>query len=318
MNEEYKVVNEAGGRYLILPVPENPDELEMGMLMKLSGDAVLSPKLLFDEGKSYMSFDISDCIGFKGKIAEKTLTESDIVMYVAQLKNAADTLNKYLLGDENLLLDPDVMFVDKISSELKLCAYFSSDIKNEKNTYIRRIAHEFLLGIDINDDKVVRLCMKLYREAQKDECSLFDLINEVIRDRSCPEPSVSKVAIEPEAAMKEDIYKESDSVKTPINITDLDRDSYDDIYGDSNEAEDENTSMQYSESDASKNTPGDVLIKIIITQTIMLAGIAAVAIFKGMPIALRILPVYAILAVCTILYFLIGAWAERKKERAAC
>ena len=340
MNEEYKIVNETGGRYLILPVPDNPDELEMGMLMKLSGDAVITPKLLFDGEKSCMSFDISDCISLKGVIADKTLTESDIALYIAQLKNAADTLNNYLLGDENLLLDPDTIFVDKITSELRLCAYFSADIKDLRNTYIRQIIHEFLLGIDINNDKAVKLCMRLYREAEKDDCSLFDLVNEVLRDRNTSTILNDKPKKAAETVNEEKIYKAPETREKEISITDLDRDSYDDIYGNGIDSADyiygdsdkinsdaegtdnyhrkenireEKIPMQYS-NDGEKNTAGDVLIKIVITQVIMLIGIAAVGIFKGIPVVLRIMPIYGILAACTILYFTIGAWTERKKE----
>lgn len=344
MTERYELTNESKGRYLNLPVTEEPDEFEMGMLMKICGDTMLSPKLIFNEDKSFMSFDISDCVSLKQYLAEQPIKEEDIVFFIAQLKNAADITDKFLLGEENLRLNPEMIFVDKISRGFKFCASFSSNMETDENESVKEIMKCFLLAADINDERALKLCVRLYREAERDGCRIFDLINEVLKDRvlsenlkkniaqikkdvgRASEQSISATEEEPDLSVNyrdidknfidnnagEDRYSGIYPDKANINLADLDEEGYENIYN-----SDPSTENGTEKTADKENKSADMLIKIIITQAIMFAGIAAVTVFKGMSTAIKILPIYAILAVCTVLYIIIGEWAERRKKKAA-
>ncbi len=344
MTEEYELINESEGRYLNLPIPDVPDEFETGMLMKIYGDTLISPKLIFDRDKSYMSFDISDCVNFKQYLAEKPIKEDDIVFFIAQLKSAIDTANSFLLGEENLQLYPEMIFVDKISQGFKFCAYYSSDTKAEEKECIRKIMECFLLTADINDERAVKLCVGLYREAARNGCRIFDLVNEVLKDRVLPEnlkQNIAHVKKNAGPAYEENVlstkkapdlsvdYEElekdflgdnssegrNNSIypgKADINLSDLDEGGYENIYN-----SDLGTENGAEKTLKKENKSADMLIKIIITQAIMFAGIAAVAVFRGIGTAVKILPIYAILAVCTVLYIIIGEWAEKRKKKTA-
>lgn len=59
------------------------------------------------------------------------------------------------------------------------------------------------------------------------------------------------------------------------------------------------------------NTCG-IKIKILTAELILLAGLIAVFLMKGMSTVIKMLPVYVILSACTALYFIIGYAAEKK------
>lgn len=63
-----------------------------------------------------------------------------------------------------------------------------------------------------------------------------------------------------------------------------------------------------------KDNTGGIKIKILTAELILLAGLIAVFLMKGMSTVIKMLPIYVILSACTALYFIIGYAAEKRRS----
>lgn len=124
------------------------------------------------------------------------------------------------------------------------------------------------------------------------------------------------------------LYNAGDTYKSPYSIKeidDLDIDSDIDYengrYTESLLKENEDGAHTAVEGDISdkkdKHKKNALIPKLAAAQFIMLAGLIVVYLLRGMSTVVKCLPIYAILAVCTALYIIIGWLADNRKKASA-
>lgn len=200
--------------------------------------------------------------------------------------------------------------------------------------------------VDLNDSDALRMCAVMLKEAEKTKCRIYDLMNVLMAERKNRETAGEQTGLKnpstwakPAAINDSKTVKDSSEMEDPgtaeagyrsgLKLNDLDeirldpeKEFMDDkhVLGSyeafENETETimdkgnaENAKMPRSE----KRSVRAAAVRILMTQAIMAAALAAVYVLKGMDTVVRILPLYAILSACTALYFTIDLLMAKRQ-----
>lgn len=176
--DEISIKNESSGKFLIVSSLMDETEFEMEMIENISAKNILKPVYIYEDEKKCCSYNITGCMSFGDYISEKSFSVDDIRAILIQINNAVKCMLAYLLGEDNLLLRGDCIFVDKVSKSLKFCAYPGSS--RSFSWRLGQIMESLLLSVDTEDFEAVNLCVRLYRVAADPESHMYDVINTVL------------------------------------------------------------------------------------------------------------------------------------------
>ena len=201
--------------------------------------------------------------------------------------------------------------------------------------------------VDLNDPVALRMCAVMLKEAEKAECRIYDLMNVLMAERKNRETAgeqtgFKKPLIRPKAVAVNDTRTAKDSGETEnpettqteyrsgLKLKDLDEIRLDPekefmedkhVLGSYETSENETDTIMDEENAVNEERPrtekGSIraaAARILMTQAIMAAALAAVYVLKGMDTVVRILPLYAILSACTALYFTIDLLMAKRQR----
>lgn len=201
--------------------------------------------------------------------------------------------------------------------------------------------------VDLNDPAALRMCAVMLKEAEKAECRIYDLMNVLMAERKNRETAgeqtgfkkpltwAKAVAVNDTRTVKDSSEMEDPETaeagyRSGLKLNDLDeirldpeKEFMDDkhVLGSYETFENETETIMDKENAENAKRPrsekGSVraaAARILMTQAIMAAALAAVYVLKGMDTVVRILPLYAILSACTALYFTIDLLMARRQR----
>ena len=298
------IKNESDGRYLTASLSEDFPEFEMQMINSLSGKSILKPMQVFSEGNTCCSYNITDCWSFEDYFHGKKLLADDIRSMVIQLNDASRMLIDHLLSEKNLLLGKGCIFIDKKDETLRFCVHPDTD--NNFTGSLQLFFGNLLTFADIEDTEALRLCTRLYREACRESCRMYDLMNAVILDRK-------KDKNAPSDTSAQDNYH---AVRSDIEDADL-LWSNDSSCGTAADSKSSSLPDQAAQNNTLPEEPGSGIIsRILLPQIIILLGLGIIYMTRGLSVVIRILPIYGIFAACLLVYT-IGSRMMLIKKQAA-
>ena len=203
--------------------------------------------------------------------------------------------------------------------------------------------------VDLNDPDALRMCAVMLKEAEKAECRIYDLMNVLMAERknrggaeeqySFNKPlsrqkavSLSEGKGKPvrDGSGTESRETEQTEYRSDFSLEDMDDirlDPEKEFMEDKHDLEsyvisENETETIVDEGDAGnaerprteKGSIRAAAVRILMTQAIMAAALAAVYVLKGMDTVVMILPLYAILSVCTALYFTIDLLMAKRQR----
>lgn len=206
--------------YLHIDIQEEFQEnYQLQMIRKNEIPGILKMKgMEFDKGSRY-TFTISGMQSIKQIYEKRTIKKEDILKLVSSLITVTDTLKKYLLNPDCLLLSPEYVYVmeekylfcylpvkQKILSESfhEMTEYFvqNLDYKETEGIFLAYELHKATLQENYNLEQIVRN----YEEREKDRINEIEELKEG-RGRFTEE----NIFIEED---EEDIYKPNQDIET--------------------------------------------------------------------------------------------------------
>lgn len=200
---------------------------------------------------------------------------------------------------------------------------------------------------DLDDPAALRMCAAMLKEAEKAECRIYDLMNVLMAERKSRETAGEQTGFKkpltrakPAAINDRKIVKDSGEMEDPetaqteyrsgFKLKDLDEirldpekefmedkpvsESYETSENETETVMDEEDAVNAEGPRTEKGSIRAAAVRILMTQAIMAAALAAVYVLKGMDTVVRILPLYAILSACTALYFTIDLLMAKRQR----
>lgn len=183
MKAEYK--RDLQNNYLILEAPEQSKEDSYGLRMAEINEipGLLRFQCVRKDGKLYLHYEITSKQQLKNKYEKKLLSGSDILFLLSGIRDALDALQKYLLSPEQLVFDPEYMYLDPGRGKVSLCY-----LPGKNDAPITFLAEFILKKLDHEDRKAVEIGYKFYQKASEENFSLKEALKEILlSEREAPE-----------------------------------------------------------------------------------------------------------------------------------
>lgn len=215
---EISTKNDSTGKYLIVPAPEQDTDFEMEMIDNLKDRNILKPIYVYENERKCCSYNVTGYINFESYMFRESFDLEDIRAIMVQINNAVRRMLDFLLGEENLLIRKDCIFVDVNTRALKFCAYPGNG-RNFSNG-LKEILQDMLLSVDTNDTDAVNLTVRLYRTACESDSGMYDVINTMLMNKSAEKtPVVSEIRTSPSSLGPSNDIKAANAEATqkPVN-----------------------------------------------------------------------------------------------------
>jgi Sec-independent protein translocase protein TatA len=164
--------------YLVLQLPDQVQgsEYQIRMLQGNVIPGILPCKLRSIDGKYFIYYEITSRQQLSGVLAHHPAGSSQIWSVSRGLGKALESVGRYLLGEEGLLLDPDLIYVDSQTKETSFC-YLPFGEENLPDTF-RKLTEYLLMHLDHKEEQAVILAYQLYSGTMVENYS----VGAVVRD----------------------------------------------------------------------------------------------------------------------------------------
>lgn len=176
MKAEYK--RDLKDNYLILSALEEKEEDDYSIYMveknKIPGLLPVHRSRM--DGALLLSYEITGKQPLASLYEQKQLGCAEILSILSELGEVLETLQKYLLSPENLVFDPEYIFLEPDGKKLCLC--YAPGVKNEAS--IRSLAEFILRRLDHKDAGAVAAGYRFYGKTLEENFSLQSSLKELL------------------------------------------------------------------------------------------------------------------------------------------
>lgn len=176
MKAEYK--RDLKNNYLILSALEEKEEDDYSIYMveknKIPG--LLPVHRSRRDGALLLNYEITGKQPLVSLYEQKQLGCADILLILSEMGEILETLQKYLLSPENLVFDPEYIFLEPDGKKLCLC--YAPGVKNEAS--IRSLAEFILRRLDHKDAGAVAAGYRFYGKTLEENFSLQSSLKELL------------------------------------------------------------------------------------------------------------------------------------------
>ena len=163
-------------KLLVIGGEEDAEEFARKMICHVRDPLFLPPagpsaKTLCEGG---FGCDISGLVTLQSALMNRTLTAAEITAMIIRTANAILVLEAHLLGDENILLSPERIYVRPGSLEPVFCPAFSAEESFEQR--FRPFMRELFLHADTGDPQTLRLASELLKVTLRKQYRMHDLL----------------------------------------------------------------------------------------------------------------------------------------------
>jgi len=125
-----------------------------------------------EEGVFY--FDITSCESFSAYLINRKLSRAEIISVLAQLKSVITTMENHMLGDANILLEPEHLYIDKSSRKIRFVPVCRQQA--DFTVRLRKLTEVLFLHADLEDTESLRFAAMMMRVSLKETVHLYDLM----------------------------------------------------------------------------------------------------------------------------------------------
>lgn len=162
MNIEFR--QEIGRCFLVAECGEiKENEYHISMITENSIRGLLSCKVVYEETKRKLFFDVTNKISLEDKYSGKNMEVEDITELFSNISQIYSEGRKYLLDEKYFVISPEFIFFDPISGDFYLI-YLPQESNNEKidNPY-EKIADFFLQKVNQYNQLAVKITYMFYK-----------------------------------------------------------------------------------------------------------------------------------------------------------
>ena len=179
MNLSYR--RDKDHNYMVIDAPQKIQgtEYQMRMILENSIDHLLKCHMRMMDGRAVFFYEIT---GMQPvfRIYDKTLmNQEDIQNVLLGIKKVLENMESYLLNADELLLEPEYMFMDAQTREIYMC-YLPSYEGNIAENF-RRLTEYILKKLDHSDEQAVMLGYAVYSRTAEENYRISEALQAVFQ-----------------------------------------------------------------------------------------------------------------------------------------
>lgn len=177
---EVRYKREMNHNYMIMDAPSEQGRYECQMLSENTIEGLLKFRMGFQDGRQQFYYEITSRQPLSRILERRKIRGGEIRRLMLDILAVLERIEKYLLKGEQLLLNPEYLYVDPDSFRLGLCLVpgRESDLLTELSALLR-----FLLEkVDHEDRDGVVVAYNLYQESLKENYGACDLMRHLMRE----------------------------------------------------------------------------------------------------------------------------------------
>lgn len=159
---------------VILPEDQRYFRYESKMLAGNTIKGLLKFHVNQSDGKSFYFYDITSKQPLNRLLESRSITLSELRMLIFGIAEILEQIERYLLPEEQLLLDPEYIYIEPEAFQIHLCLV--PGYSRRLSAAIGQLLHRLLGYVDHQDKECVILAYGLYQESQKDNFGIGDLL----------------------------------------------------------------------------------------------------------------------------------------------
>lgn len=210
MNPSYR--RDKDHNYMVLDAPEKLGGTEYQVRM-LTGNTIphlLKCHMCMIDGKGVFFYEITGMQPLFRIFEKMAMNQEDIQNVLSGIKEALENTERYLLDGNQLLFEPEYLFMDMQSREVSMCClpFYSGDMGKD----FRKLTEYFLKRLDHSDEAAVLLGYDVYSRTAEENYCLSEVLQIVyrnpdrLREKPKEEPEEKEI---PEIIDTEDFYEET-------------------------------------------------------------------------------------------------------------
>jgi hypothetical protein len=177
-------------RFMILDGNNYPENFETEMMKENNISALLPFYTVEKNGRIQYWYDITGKRSLEEYFMQEGISMEVIYTVFLYIKAAIEEIQEYLINEENILMQPDTVFIKKETDDgVGLCFF-----PHNNNSVSALPIGEYLINtVDHKDKEVTFFCYKLYEKIQEPGFMYSDLISEIKRELDKTESIEDKI-----------------------------------------------------------------------------------------------------------------------------
>lgn len=174
-----EIIRELDHTYLV-PEDIQIDETEYMLQMALRGrlPGILPLSITGKDGKRFLRADVTACTSIASRYKNVALTGSDLRKILSSVRDTAQKMPGLLMTAQDLLLDPECIFLGPGGDEVLLC--YIPHLSGSEPCTIRILSEFILKHVDHSDQAAAGLAYDLYEQVSAESFLLPDLLSELL------------------------------------------------------------------------------------------------------------------------------------------
>lgn len=159
--------------YMILKEELPGEGYELNMLKYNEISGLLPMQSFTEEGKTYPKYEITGRKSMDSYLENQEVNSEIFRKILENLIHLCRELEKYLLDEDCLLLNQEMIFLDEERKEMYFC-YHPGKKRNMKESF-RELLEELMMKLDHGKREETEMVYALYQRVQEENCSLLEL-----------------------------------------------------------------------------------------------------------------------------------------------
>lgn len=191
MKTYYK--NDLKKAYMILEGAEGGrEDYQIIMLKENEIPGILNLDVRYIDNQSHYYYDISGKTSFKTLHEKIPLSLSDMRCLVNELMKAIQNVQRYMLDDKCILLDPEYIYCEQDTYFFCYYPFCGQDIKQE----FHRLTEFFVREVDYKDEDGIRFAYTLHKSTMEENYSIEEIMKNITfeaQDEGEETPAIEEV-----------------------------------------------------------------------------------------------------------------------------
>lgn len=171
--------NDLKNTYLILEAEElKPDDYQIMMLRENEVPGIIKTSVRYVDNQKFYYYDVSGKISLQSMYEKANLRSEEMKQLVEELIVVSKNVQKYMLDENCLMLEPELIFGDK--EHFYFC-YCPSCMQNVKEAF-HGLTEFFVQKVNYKDEEGVHFAYTLHKATMEENYSISEILSRFSAD----------------------------------------------------------------------------------------------------------------------------------------
>lgn len=213
MNPSYR--RDKDHNYMVLDAPQKirGNEYQVRMMTGNNIPHLLKCHMRMIDGEAVFFYEITGMQPMFRVFEKTAMNQEDIRNILSGIKQALENVERYLLDGNQLLFEPEYLFLDISFREVYMCClpFYQGNMGEN----FRKLTEYLLKKTDHSDEAAVLLGYDVYSKTAEENYCLSEVLRSVYQERRMEKEEIKFEETREENVFEEDFYVEEVSIKEP-------------------------------------------------------------------------------------------------------